>query len=84
MPNSKPSILLALLAIASCAAMPEVPRSQMAERAKTAQTVHLSFQSGTEYYNMMIPANGMKYYTGRVLRVLIVYTKPSTLCGMPM
>lgn len=76
--------LLALSVIANCAAEPEVSRPQLPKRVETAQTVHLVFQSGSESYNLMIPANGMKYYTGRVFWITEGFTKLNTLCGAPM
>lgn len=78
--------LLALSAIASCAAEPEVSHPQLPKRVETAQSVHLIFQSGSEYYNLMIPANGMTYYTGRIFwitQALPGFTKLRTLCGAP-
>lgn len=56
---------LTLPAIVSGVAVPGAYNAQPAERATTINTVHLVFVQGSDSYNLMIPADGRQYYTGK-------------------
>ncbi|KAJ4396373.1 hypothetical protein N0V93_000592 [Gnomoniopsis smithogilvyi] len=64
--------LLALPAITFGVAVPEINHAQLAGRANSVNSVHLSFVQGSQSYNLMIPADGREYYTDYTMDISLI------------